>query len=90
MPRTEESGFLRKVEELLNEVMGYPEGTLALKGLCDAHGGGWHYIPSSTERYMDLRNSRIRDKFDGCNHEELSAEFGLSVKQIRRILKQKE
>ena len=32
------------------------------------------------------RNGRIREAFDGFNHEELAAEWGLSVRQIYRIV----
>lgn len=82
-----EDGFLAEVENLLNEKMGHPAGTLKLLEICQRHAGAEVYIPSRTEAYLTYRDSRIREKFNGCNLGELMIEFGLSENQIRTIIK---
>lgn len=86
MPKNE-AGFLAEVEELLNEKMGYPAGTLKLLEICQRHAGTEVYIPSKTEASMAYRDSRIREKYNGCNLSELMIEFDLSENQIRTIIK---
>lgn len=52
--------------------------------------GGVHvYVPG--QRAVDRRRvaQEIRDSFDGCNAFELSRRFGLSVRQVQRILESK-
>ena len=43
-------------------------------------------IPTITQIAIQERNRRIRAKFTGYNHETLAASWGLSVRQVRRIV----
>lgn len=90
MPRARPDGnkFLAEVEELLNRIMGFPNGTLALKGVLDLHGGAEVYVPTATEVYINWRNTTIVKEFRGDNYLELSLRHGFSVSQVRRIVKQ--
>lgn len=89
MPRSRPDGnkFLAEVEGLLNQVMGFPNGTLALKELLELHGGVEVYVPTATEVYISWRNSQIREAFRGDNHEELSLRWKIKLRQIRNILR---
>lgn len=49
-------------------------------------GGHRVTIPTIQQIYVRERNRSIRAKFDGCNHETLAASWGLSVRQVRRIV----
>ena len=82
--------FLGDVESLLNEALGFPRGTEALKVVCEKHQGTTCYIPSATEVFISWRNGRIRDRFKGDNYDELAGEFNLSASQVRRIIHEKE
>jgi len=82
--------FLTELEGLLNEILGAPRGSLALKGLLGRYAGLRVYIPSTTELWRRWRNSRIRAEFTGDNHEPLALEWGLTVRQIRTILNEEE
>jgi len=79
-------GFLAEVEQLLNDALGSPHGTLEFKGILDRHGGGDIYIPTSTEVYNLWRQKQIRARFTGSNYQELADETGLSARHIRRII----
>jgi len=49
--------------------------------------GGVHvYVPG--QRAVDRKRvtQQIRDSFDGCNAFELSRRFGLSLRQVQRIV----
>lgn len=90
MPRQPDGNkFLEQVEGLLNQVMGFPNGTLALKAVLELHGGAEVYVPTATEVYISWRNKAIVDEFRGDNYVELSLRHGLHIRQIRRIVKRK-
>lgn len=55
--------------------------------LCELHSGELVYYPKGYTKLQ--RNAQIAAKFTGNNHKALAAEFGLSVKQVYVILKQK-
>jgi len=78
--------FLAELEELLNNEMGAPAGSHALKALCERHHGSRVYIPSATEIYRDWRNRQIEFDFMGDNHDKLANEWRLTERQIRRIV----
>lgn len=83
---SDKNGFLADVEELLNQALGHPKGTLALKAVCEKWGGEAVYIPSQTELFLAVRNEEIRLKFRGDNYEELALASNLTVRQIRNII----
>lgn len=78
--------FLADIEELLNQALGHPKGTLALKVVCEKYAGESCYIPSQTELFVEWRNREIVKRFRGDNYGELAAEFGLDKRQVRRIV----
>ena len=85
-------GFLGKIETLLNEVFGFPKGSMVLKGICDDHYGEQVKVPHSTQIFITLRNQYIKQLFIKNTYSEIAeiveAEFKekLSVRQIRRIV----
>lgn len=78
--------FLEDVEGLLNQSLGFPQGTEAMKRLCEKHQGAEVYVPSATEAFIAYRNERIRERFNGSNYAALAAEEGLSEMHVRRIV----
>lgn len=86
MKKPQGSSFLAEVETLLNQALGWPNGTKSLKEVCERHSGSRVYIPTATELYVGWRNKQIRDKFKGDNCGELAIEWGLSDIQVWRIV----
>lgn len=82
----DKNGFLADVEELLNQALGHPKGTLALKAVCEKWGGETCYIPSQTELFLAVRNEEIRRQFKGDNYEELALNYKITERQVRRIV----
>lgn len=87
MRQTEGNKLLATIEDLLNNTMGYPAGTLALKDVLEIHGGVEIYIPTATERYIALRNEQIKNEFKGDNHADLAGKYKLHEVHIRRIIR---
>ena len=56
---------------------------LALTDLC---GGQSLYIPKPESLRRDGRDREIRARFNGGNYRALAAQFGLSERQIRKII----
>lgn len=83
---SDKNGFLADVEELLNQALGHPKGTLSFRAVCEKWGGEAVYIPSQTEFSLAVRNKEIRLKFKGDNYEELALEYKLTERQVRRIV----
>ena len=44
------------------------------------------YTPKRNTSFVRDRNNAMRASFTGRNHAELSARFGVSIKQVRRIV----
>lgn len=82
----DKNGFLADVEELLNQALGHPKGTLALKAVCERWGGEAVYIPKLPELFLAVRNEKIRLSFRGDNYEELALTHRLTIRQIRNII----
>ncbi len=64
---------------------------LLIVALCDALGGpGAVYVPDGAAVRAALerrgRNARIRGAFDGTNYATLARRYGLSARQVRRIV----
>lgn len=82
----DKNGFLADVEELLNQTLGHPRGTLALRAVCEKWGGETCYIPSQTELFLAVRNEEIRLRFRGDNYGELALIYKITERQVRRIV----
>lgn len=82
----DKNGFLAEVEELLNQALGHPKGTLVLSELCNRHAGAVVYVPSRTELSIKLRNEMIKRRFRGDNYKDLAMWHGLTERQVRRIV----
>lgn len=78
--------FLGAIEQLLNDVMGCPEGTQALKAILNSHGGAEMYIPTETDMYKAWRNFQIRARFKGDNYDKLAEEWQLTARQVRNLI----
>lgn len=91
MSRTPDSGngFLAEIEDFLNQIMGQPNGSQALKSICERHKGSMVYIPGATEMYIAWRNRQIVNEFKGDNYEELALKWNLKTRRIRRIIHEK-
>lgn len=59
----------------------------AKKMIIDECGGLRVYFPSNESIWREERNSKIRKLFTGSNYEELKLRFGMSKKQLKRILR---
>nr|MBC8362606.1 hypothetical protein [Candidatus Desulfatibia profunda] len=59
------------------------------RGLFEELGGIRITIPTIKELELEERNRRIRNQFTGHNHNELALRWGMSVRQIRRIVNQR-
>jgi Mor family transcriptional regulator len=81
--------FLSDVEIMLNDVIGYPRGSIALKSICEKYAGTMVYIPMATEFYIAWRNKQIINEFLGDNYEELALKWGLTKRQLRNIIQKK-
>ncbi|MBW2644566.1 MAG: hypothetical protein JRE23_00050 [Deltaproteobacteria bacterium] len=85
-------GFMGKIEVLLNEIFGFPKGSMVLKRICNEHYGEQVKVPHSTQIFITLRNQYIKQLFIKNTYSEIAeiveAEFKekLSVRQIRRIV----
>ncbi len=80
------SDFLSDIEDRFNEVLGAPDGTIALREILKLHAGTEIYIPSKTETFIAYRDEQIRSSFDGSNYAELARLWHLSSSQIRTIV----
>ncbi|MEE8574946.1 MAG: Mor transcription activator family protein [Thermodesulfobacteriota bacterium] len=79
--------FLAEVEELLNEAKGSPQGSIALKEVCERYQGTAVYIPLFSAVYRAYRDEQIRLNFKGKNYKELAEKWELSERQVRNIVK---
>lgn len=76
--------FKRINKELCPEV-----ATAVIRMIIEELGGLQVTIPSYETIWLLERNSKIRKEYNGKNLQELKERFGISKKQIRRILKDK-
>ena len=65
---------------------GEETGARIMTVLFEELGGLRVTIPTITQVAIQERNRQIRNKFTGRNHESLAASWGLSVRQVRRIV----
>ncbi len=61
-------------------------GLEAYRKLVTSYGGSHVYICKSETVLRELRNSEIRNKFNGYNYHELAKEYNLSDKTVREIV----
>ncbi len=67
----------------------YPEIAVGIMKIFYEELGGCRIsIPTLKDLAIEERDQRIRNRFKGFNHQELADLFGLSVRQIRRIVNQ--
>ncbi|SDO03677.1 Mor transcription activator family protein [Desulfonauticus submarinus] len=55
---------------------------MSINQICEKYGGFQVYIPLP-KRYIKYK---IKKEFNGTNHKELARKYGLSVRQVYRIL----
>lgn len=65
-------------------------GLDGFKNLVRAFGGSVIYIPKAESLERAARDKRIREEFNGANHKELAAKYGLTERWVRAILLEKE
>ncbi|MGN0597753.1 MAG: Mor transcription activator family protein [Ruminiclostridium sp.] len=77
-----------KPEHLAKEQQEIAEliGIEAYRKLMDVYGGEKIYIPKPETVIKKNRNELIKASFDGSNHQEIRKEFGISIRELDRIL----
>lgn len=61
-------------------------GMDAYINLLKHYAGSYIYVHKPDSVTKSMRNTRIRNEFNGANYQELAAEFGLSEMTIRRVV----
>ncbi len=61
-------------------------GNDVLRVMYEELGGMRITVPTIRELEIEARDRRVRLKFRGDNHKQLAEQFGLSVRQVRRIV----
>jgi len=62
-------------------------GIDAFRGLVKLAGGSNLYIPTYKATIRNSRNREIRKRYNGVNGSQLAAEYGMSVNNLRNIVK---
>ena len=85
--RTENKEMLNALFSRLVTEHGPDIGTRAFRAVIEELGGLQIRIPSVLDLEREERDRRVRQLFDGFNTMELAIRFGLSTRQIRRIVR---
>jgi Mor family transcriptional regulator len=76
---------IRELFDRLREEFGH-EAPRIIQILVEAVGGMQIRIPDLSYLYRQERNRRIRNEFNGRNHEELAIKYRLKIRWVRRII----
>ena len=69
---------------------GEAKGTAIAHTITEELGGLRLSVPQRRRMSREKRNMRMRARFQGNNYDELAADFGLSSRQVRNIIKKGE
>ena len=83
---TENRELLELYEQRLIEMFGASDAQKVVRLLIEVVGGARITVPTLKQIEIEFRDKRIRERFNGFNHSELSMESGLSIRHIRRIV----
>lgn len=83
---TENRELLELYEQRLIEMFGAADARKVVRLLIEVVGGARITVPTLKQIEIEFRDKRIRERFNGFNHSELSMESGLSIRHIRRIV----
>lgn len=83
---TENRELLELYEQRLIEMFGATDAQKVVRLLIEVVGGARITVPTLKQIEVEFRDKRIRERFNGFNHSELSMESGLSIRHIRRIV----
>lgn len=83
---TENRELLELYEQRLIEIFGASDAQKVVRLLIEVVGGARITVPTLKQIEIEFRDKRIRERFNGLNHSELSMESGLSIRHIRRIV----
>lgn len=77
--------FTRIIQRIASDL---GEATAAhVQSIMVAEAGGIRVnFPDDYDLHREARNQRIRAMFRGFNHEELALRYGVSLRQVRRIV----
>jgi Mor family transcriptional regulator len=67
-------------------MFGAADAQKVVRLLIEVVGGARITVPTLKQIEIEFRDKRIRERFNGFNHSELSMESGLSARHIRRIV----
>lgn len=76
---------LRGEQRELAEIIGLD----AYKKLVTHYAGSFLYVCKVDTVLKDIRDSEIRDRFDGCNYGQLAREYNLAEATVRDIVAEK-
>ena len=78
-----------KLEDIPEEFMDFASvvGYEMFFRICEVYGGHQIYFPKKDSLVRKARDREIRERFNGGNYGELSKYFGLTINQIRNIVK---
>jgi Mor family transcriptional regulator len=77
---------LTSLADHLRRSFGEETGTAVMRIVYEELGGMRITVPTITQLFVTERNEKIKRQFTGGNHEELAIMWGLSVRQVRRIV----
>lgn len=84
------SAFLQAIGEVSNTEIDPKIGDILSKVIknnsCEKLGGMRVTLPTLKDIYREERDQKIRNLFNGANHQELAIIFDLTVGRIRRIV----
>ena len=90
MPKSDNREALEGLFKRLCGDFGDDSGQQIIKVIVQECGGLRVTIPSLKDLYVDQRNRRIRQLFNGINHKELAICFQMSESQVRRVLNERD
>ena len=77
---------LTGLADRLRVSFGAETGAAVMRIVYEELGGLRITVPTITQLFVVERNQKIKRQFTGSNHEELAILWGLSVRQVRRIV----
>jgi Mor family transcriptional regulator len=80
---------LTGLADRMREKFGEPTGAAVMRIVVEELGGLRITVPTVTQLMVSERNEKIRRQFTGDNHGELAIMWGISVRQIRRIINER-
>ena len=85
--KSETRDYLNRLFRRLCTDFGEASGQTIIRTITEELGGLRLSFPDRRRMSMETRDMRMRARFRGDNYDELAADFGLSPRQVRNIIK---